>query len=54
MVVIAAMASLVVGFASGVLSLKAKNRWCPGCGTTLACLTCEEANSGAPRPACEA
>jgi hypothetical protein len=54
MVVIAAMASLVVGFAGGVLSLKAKNRWCPGCGTSLACLACEEVNSGTPRPAREA
>jgi hypothetical protein len=54
MVLIVAVASLVVGFVSGVLSLKAKNRWCPGCGTSLACLACEEVNSGAPRPAREA
>jgi hypothetical protein len=54
MVVIAAVASLVVGFVGGVLSLKAKNRWCPGCGTSLACLACEEVNNGAPYPAREA
>lgn len=50
MVLIAVVASLVVGFVGGVLSLKAKNKWCPGCGTSLACLACEEVNSGAPRP----
>ena len=54
MVLIVAVASLVVGFVGGVLSLQAKSRWCPGCGTSLACLACEEVNSGTPRPAREA
>lgn len=54
MVLIVAVASLVVGFVGGVLSLKAKNRWCPGCGTSLACLACEEVNSGTPRSVHEA
>ena len=54
MVVIAVVASLVVGFVGGVLSSTAKNRWCPGCGTSLGCLACEEVNSGAPRSAREA
>ncbi|MBB3101356.1 nitrate/TMAO reductase-like tetraheme cytochrome c subunit [Actinoplanes campanulatus] len=49
MVLIAVVASLVVGFVGGVLSLKAKNKWCAGCGTSLACLACGEVNSGAPR-----
>ncbi|GAA4925696.1 hypothetical protein GCM10025331_06040 [Actinoplanes utahensis] len=48
MVLIVAVASLVVGFVGGVLSLKAKNKWCPGCGASLACLACGEVNSGAP------
>ncbi|GGN75443.1 hypothetical protein GCM10010112_46660 [Actinoplanes lobatus] len=46
MVLIVAVASLVVGFVGGVFSLTAKNKWCPDCGTSLACLTCEEVNSG--------
>ena len=54
MVVIAVAASLVVGFVGGLLSLKAKNRWCPGCGASLGCLACEEVNSGASRSAREA
>jgi hypothetical protein len=54
MVLIVAVASLVVGFVGGVLSLKTKNRWCPGCGASLACLACEEVSSGATRPAREA
>ncbi|GID98561.1 hypothetical protein Adi01nite_79730 [Amorphoplanes digitatis] len=54
MVLVVAVASLVVGFVGGVLSLKAKNKWCPGCGTSLACLACGEVNSGAPRLAREA
>jgi hypothetical protein len=51
MVVIAVVASLVVGFAGGVLSLTAKNRWCRSCGASLGCVACEEVNSGAPRSA---
>ena len=54
MVVIAVLASLVVGVLGGVLSAKVKNRWCPGCGASLGCLACEEVNSGAPRSAREA
>ena len=54
MALIVAVASLVVGFVGGLLSLKAKNRWCPGCGTSLACPACEGVNSGAPRSADEA
>lgn len=54
MVLMAVVASLVVGFVSGVLGLRAKNRWCPGCGASLSCLACEEVGSGASRPAREA
>jgi hypothetical protein len=54
MVLVLAVASLAVGFVGGVLSLKAKNRWCPGCGTSLACLTCEGVKNGPRRPAREA
>jgi hypothetical protein len=37
MIVSAVVAALVVGFLGGLLSFKVKQRWCPRCGTTLAC-----------------
>ena len=49
-VVIAVAASLVVGFMCGLLSLKAKNRWCATCGASLCCFACKGMNNAASRP----
>lgn len=32
------MAALLVGFTAGLLSFKAKSRWCPRCGSTTSAL----------------
>jgi NADH pyrophosphatase NudC (nudix superfamily) len=37
MVLATVTAALVVGFLGGLLSFKAKQRWCPRCGVTLTC-----------------
>ncbi|WP_412739904.1 hypothetical protein [Krasilnikovia sp. MM14-A1259] len=35
---VAVVAALLLGFLSGLLSFKVKNRWCPQCGgSTLVC-----------------
>jgi hypothetical protein len=33
----------VLGFLAGLLSFKVKSRWCPTCGSTLACARCQRA-----------
>jgi hypothetical protein len=33
-------AALVVGFIAGLLTFKAKQRWCERCGCTLSCQSC--------------
>lgn len=38
--------ALVIGFSAGLLLLRIKSRWCPGCGRKLRCLTCP----GRPTP----
>jgi hypothetical protein len=39
----AVVTAVVFGFLAGLLSFRAKGRWCPECGTTL---ICPEALSG--------
>ena len=38
----------LLGFLAGLLTFKAKQRWCPTCGATLACLTCRQRPAAAP------
>lgn len=37
-----ATAALLVGFTAGLLTFKAKQRWCGRCGVTLSCSVCQE------------
>jgi hypothetical protein len=41
-VLLVVTAALVVGFAAGFVTFKAKLRWCPGCGAFLRCPDCPE------------
>lgn len=47
---IAAVAGLLVGTLAGLLVKPSTQRFCPACGVTLSCLSCEEVNSGSPSP----
>lgn len=36
---VAVASAVLIGFLAGLLTFRAKQRWCPSCGTTLACAT---------------
>ncbi|SNY27985.1 hypothetical protein SAMN05421748_1032 [Paractinoplanes atraurantiacus] len=44
-VALAVAPSLIVGFLAGLITLRAKNRWCGECGVTLRCPACAEGAS---------
>ena len=48
MIYLALVSALIIGFLVGLLTFKAKQRWCPTCGATLACLTCRQRPTAAP------
>jgi len=49
LVPVAAVAGFVMGLLGGLLTARARGRWCPGCGRTLDCIVCMGVNGGAPR-----
>jgi hypothetical protein len=38
--VIAALPALLLGFVTGLATLKRSSRWCPACGAVLRCTEC--------------
>ena len=40
-IAITAGAALLVGFLAGLLVLRARTRWCPSCGRSLVCASCQ-------------
>lgn len=44
------LAALMIGFLTGLLTLRVARRWCQTCGENLTCpLCCKEVHSGTPR-----
>jgi hypothetical protein len=47
---IAALVASLIGFLAGLLTFRAKQRWCPECGLTL---TCPVHHHGSGQPSVE-